>query len=246
MAKLEISYKDSVIKQVEIETDDRFDGELQTRGKFLEDSIGISIKSSLPEELQEVKYIRGTGEQWIDTGFIANGGVIMEAKAACKYTNGDFSLCIGSIGPSSINPNLTRNMIGIDRGSANFQKGSVFCKGGFNIGYEDPQIFWMNTVGTNFEATMNGLTILVNPNNVKETLSNLTTTVKLYKADYDGSIALFDTYYFKMWDSTLTLVRAMKPCYRKSDFKTGMYDLVTQSFFPNQGSSEFVLGPNIG
>ena len=35
------------------------------------------------------------------------------------------------------------------------------------------------------------------------------------------------------------------PCYRKSDFKPGMYDLISKTFFINAGSGEFVIGPEI-
>jgi len=35
------------------------------------------------------------------------------------------------------------------------------------------------------------------------------------------------------------------PCYRKSDDKPGMYDLVTKQFFTNAGTGEFVVGPDV-
>lgn len=39
--------------------------------------------------------------------------------------------------------------------------------------------------------------------------------------------------------------RDMIPCYRKSDNKPGMYDLVTKTFFTNAGTGEFSVGPNV-
>lgn len=33
------------------------------------------------------------------------------------------------------------------------------------------------------------------------------------------------------------------PCYRKSDNKPGMYDIVSGQFFTNQGTGEFLTGP---
>lgn len=35
------------------------------------------------------------------------------------------------------------------------------------------------------------------------------------------------------------------PCYRKSDSKPGMYDLVTKQFFTNAGTGEFTVGPDV-
>lgn len=42
-----------------------------------------------------------------------------------------------------------------------------------------------------------------------------------------------------------TLYRDFIPCYRKSDNKPGMYDLVTNAFFTNAGTGEFILGNNV-
>lgn len=41
------------------------------------------------------------------------------------------------------------------------------------------------------------------------------------------------------------VARNFIPCYRKSDMKPGMYDTVTGTFYTNQGSGEFILGPSI-
>lgn len=35
------------------------------------------------------------------------------------------------------------------------------------------------------------------------------------------------------------------PCYRKSDDKPGMYDIVTKQFFTNAGTGEFLVGPDV-
>jgi len=37
----------------------------------------------------------------------------------------------------------------------------------------------------------------------------------------------------------------MRPCYRKSDNKPGMYDLTNGVFYTNAGSGEFIYGPII-
>ena len=35
------------------------------------------------------------------------------------------------------------------------------------------------------------------------------------------------------------------PCYRKSDNKPGMYDVVSKTFYTNTGTGEFLTGPNV-
>lgn len=41
------------------------------------------------------------------------------------------------------------------------------------------------------------------------------------------------------------LVRYFTPCYRKSDNKPGMYDTINNVFYTNQGTGEFIVGPDI-
>jgi hypothetical protein len=49
-------------------------------------------------------------------------------------------------------------------------------------------------------------------------------------------------YYFKIYDNG-TLVRDMVPARRNSDGVLGMYDTVTNTFFTNAGTGEFIAGP---
>lgn len=49
---------------------------------------------------------------------------------------------------------------------------------------------------------------------------------------------------FVIYKSSAT-VRDFIPCYRKADNEPGMYDLVTKQFFVNQGTGEFIVGPDV-
>ena len=40
------------------------------------------------------------------------------------------------------------------------------------------------------------------------------------------------------------VIRSFYPVYRKSDSKPGMYDIVNGVFYTNQGTGEFLVGPN--
>lgn len=51
-------------------------------------------------------------------------------------------------------------------------------------------------------------------------------------------------YSSKIWENG-DLIQDLVPCYRKSDSKPGMYDLVTKQFFTNQGTGEFLVGPDV-
>lgn len=39
--------------------------------------------------------------------------------------------------------------------------------------------------------------------------------------------------------------KILYPCYRKSDNKPGMYDIVNSVFYTNVGTGEFIVGPNV-
>lgn len=61
--------------------------------------------------------------------------------------------------------------------------------------------------------------------NRSEASSRLTSAVKLYRLK-TSSVELY-------------------PCYRKSDNKPGMYDIVNNGFYVNQGTGEFTVGNNV-
>ena len=41
-------------------------------------------------------------------------------------------------------------------------------------------------------------------------------------------------------------IRNFVPCYRKSDNKAGLYDLVNNEFYTNQGTGDFITGNDSG
>ena len=44
--------------------------------------------------------------------------------------------------------------------------------------------------------------------------------------------------------SNITLIHHYYPCYRISDNEPGIYDVVTDTFLPNTGAGDFIVGPN--
>ena len=82
---------------------------------------------------------------------------------------------------------------------------------------------------------------------------------KAYTSGQSGNIVLFRVYaqdrntidkhqarcykyeYYSNGSHEMSLV----PCYRKADNKPGMYDLINDAFYTNDGTGEFTLGPEI-
>lgn len=66
---------------------------------------------------------------------------------------------------------------------------------------------------------------------------------------WEGSAAYYTplkwyVYSFKAYQND-ALIRDMWPCYRKSDYKPGMYDFANDVFYTNAGSGEFYKGPDV-
>lgn len=71
-------------------------------------------------------------------------------------------------------------------------------------------------------------------------------TAIVFGAYYSGSTkySSMDLYSLKIYDNE-TLIRDFVPCYRKSDNKPGLYDLVNNEFYTNEGTEEFGIGAEI-
>lgn len=61
---------------------------------------------------------------------------------------------------------------------------------------------------------------------------------------YCSKKAQMKLYMCKLYNSG-TLIKNFIPCYRRSDMKPGLYDIVGRKFYTNQGTGEFLLGPSI-
>ena len=78
------------------------------------------------------------------------------------------------------------------------------------------------------------------------TIEFKTTTAFIRMGGWSDTVwtAAFRYYYFRVFDENGLIFDGV-PCYRKSDNKTGLYDLVGQTFVPNSGTAEFILGDKV-
>ena len=72
----------------------------------------------------------------------------------------------------------------------------------------------------------------------------------IFGVNYQGGVRVIETdmlklYYFEMYDNDI-LIRHYIPCYRKSDGKIGLYDIVEGKFYTNEGEGEFLKGKDTG
>ena len=188
----------------------------------------------------QLEYIESTGTQWIDTGFIANGGMILDAKVLPVNNE----MMLGSIAPTAIDPNTTRNLISYtSNGVYNLQKLNVYTSTYADAG-TSPAVIHFDTTGTNFYCTVNGNVVV--DMITSGTLTNQTTTVKISFSDYNSTTRSGRYYYVKITAADGNVVRDFVPARRASDNTIGMYDTVTNTFFTNAGTGEFIAGPEVG
>ena len=70
-----------------------------------------------------------------------------------------------------------------------------------------------------------------------------TNVLRLFTGDGQDHSTI-QVYYCKIWEDGV-LLRDYVPCYRKSDNVAGMFDMVENKFYENQGTVAFIVGPDI-
>lgn len=213
--------------------------------------INLKMNKQVHEGYTAVDYLESTGTQYIDTKLACDFNDHVEIDF--MYTESQISLYPGS-----------------NVGSTYWKEGgSVFgAHGGWKAnGIYEYCIWWHGQGLINKNPYTEALFAVGTIHNVKITSSETAVidgvkyTTKGVEQDNnnnaDYSFALFANYsnldttgwkYFskariygcKIWDSSDVLLRNFVPCKRDSDSKPGMYDLVNNEFYPNEGSGDFV------
>ena len=185
-----------------------------------------------------LEYIESTGTQWIDTGIIVNHSTEAEIEFADKKDSNPLFLV---------------------------STGSWYSKN-FGIIINDYIRFYMNCDGLTTYARVSGVSI---SGNIKLLLTGIflndkrlslsmgsipsssafTTTysIPIFLMNDNGAPRYFSAYklkYFKLWQDD-TLVRDMIPVLDYNGIPC-MYDKISQQFFYNQGTGNFIAGPVIG
>lgn len=206
--------------------------------------MAVTSGGLLPSEYQQVEYLLSSGTQFIDTGIQASNARSFEFKGAKDDTGYN---------------NTGNAFFGVRQGAGNFQfvsivntndcvadgYGGTATTTNFKISYNIPNVYVADYNHTVRALKIDGNTI------INDTTGYIVTQINIYLFGLNSSGAFGNPlrgmiYYFKIRDTdTDELLRDFIPCYRKSDNKPGMYDLVTDTFFTNAGSGEFTVGNNV-
>lgn len=190
------------------------------------------FENILPSGYTQVDYIESSGTQYIDTEYIANTSTEVHTKFLLNNKN-KFGLYGGQITGKDTNLRFFAD------------SGSLYIAHGGNRRQQ------VNNLEINIEyelqhkkseCVINGVQYISSGSN--DFQRTTLTICKCNGFDINGYFLNGRIYYFKIYDSG-TLVRNFIPCYRNSDNKVGLYDLVNNVFYANQGTGEFTYGTKI-
>ena len=210
---------------------------------IISDILSNKKKSLLPIEYQEVDYIQSTGTQYIDTGIVptTNTEVIFKGRimALLPASNNADILC--GVRSQSAGHNARYMPCSINGTIKSYR--SVYGTGGAtgNFTYEEEHYIDIN----------NDYSQIVIDENISTSITNTfipsSNHLCMFASGDDNSTPSYYSigriYYCKIIDKSSDILREFIPCYRKSDNVAGMYDLVNNIFYINNGTGTFIIGP---
>lgn len=209
------------------------------RCQFFNQMVMQSLRNPsalLPDAYRQVEYLQSSGTQYINIGAIGNH----------QFFDIDFE-----------------RVSWVSNGAASFGLNGLFGINDYmSSGTNDVKVWLRNTnaISGAVGSTAIGSASIVT--GTRYTLYFSNTQFKLDGQDYTTATGTAisgtpDCYLFAVhnrtgvatWGSSAVKIYRLKtssihlyPCYRKSDNKPGMYDLVSGTFYTNSGSGEFTVG----
>lgn len=211
-----------------------------------------ALSQRLPSEYQEVEYLESTGTQYIDTEYKPNQNTRLEMtlKFSGTYVQGQGANIFGSQNSVQISggtPIFTANF-----GSALATSETIYFWIGNKTYAEGQEV--KNISAPSLYTSKN--TIVATSTNVEYGNVSIPTQGLTYQIDTTLLLLSntltripFGVYHCIIYSTKLyennTLVRDFVPCYRKADNVAGLYDLVNNTFYTNQGTGSFLVGANV-
>jgi len=196
--------------------------------------------AELPRGYTRLEYIESTGTQYINTGIQTSDNLKIEYTFQLTSLSPDIKLIFGaSFGGSADYP--TDTQVWLQEGHFNVAKcGERRCFPGYMdtnlhkivFNDENGKVVWDGVVISDFlPYTSNGKIMFLGTSNNIYNSENWATS-KIYGAKFENK-------------TTHQLVANFIPARRNSDGVVGMYDTVTDTFFTNAGSGNFIAGYGI-
>jgi len=222
-------------------------GYIPTNSGTYDSSVVKEIEySRLPDEYQEVEYIESTGTQYIDTGLKCSNNLSVELVSdsngfsylASKTRNGGRNVSAYGAGNSLVFLAQTSGRFRIDINASQYELQTL----------KNIKILKIDNVNhkINIQYTDDTVAIISNTDSGEFTSDANFYLFALYTSTTSAFVIATEQKITnaKLWNGT-TIVRDFVPCYRKSDNVAGLYDLVNNVFYTNQGTGTFAVGNDI-
>ena len=214
----------------------------QAIGKNLKDYkiYGNSVQGKLPDIYQQVEYIGNTGTQYIDTEFTPDYTKNIEIKIVFEPTVSDSRYCLLSNFAVADNLSLevkeNKGRVSSSIGNSDSTIGTV------STSTKNTYLFNYDVINKKYTLTVNNQSVNGNMNATGISGGSMLVFVDQSKRFYlfRNSIKIYN---LKISENGI-LIRNFIPCYRKSDNEIGLYDIVNNVFYTNQGTEEFLKGSN--
>lgn len=199
--------------------------------------------SRLPKQYQEIEYIRSTGSQFINISDEYNQ-YEYSAVAAFMTTRTQYACLCGWSDDAYVSANIgySGKMIVSRSNGRNTSKSASVTSADY-IGQKLKFDCFKNYARISNPDT--GVVLAENT----DYFELIESPIWLFHCDSDKSYMLTryvnaKLYAFKVYLSG-SLIHDLVPCYRKSDNKPGLYDIISETFYTNQGNGDFTVGPDI-
>lgn len=192
----------------------------------------------LPDEYEELEYIKSTGTQWIDTQYIpnANTKLIVKFKQEQAQTNTTYYpiSCVRS----------DDNKLLLECFIRQTNTWAYSVAGNEYVGTLESATNMLNVEMSLTKFSINGTTIRTAST---VTVNNTTRKLFLFAYNKDGgpdttrymSCNLYSAKVYETNDGIDTLIMNFIPAKRKSDNVIGLYDMISNHFFTNSGTGSF-------
>ena len=186
-----------------------------------------------------IEYLESTGNQYIDTGIYPNGLIRMKAKIQTLRNAGVNSAFSGVIYPNRTSGEIWQVIYPYNGVDFNVSQEEII----FNQNYLDIQDFDVDQVNRKIE--LNGVTKNMNKTPLALEPGHFNIPLCKYQNEINPSSNYWygKVYFVKIWDNN-TIVRDFIPVLDSNNTPC-MYDKVSNTFFYNQGTGNFIAGPVI-
>lgn len=199
---------------------------------------GWRVRSVLPAGYTKLEYIESTSTQYIDTGYIPNQNTKVELSYQYTGSSSTQLRRFGSREAGSTNgiflgyKSVNTTILSITYGNQTFETDSGYKNTSPHIEVIDKNKYYFDGVLEHIFT--------------EETFTCPSTAVIFAgkQMETTGNISDMKCFYCKLYDDG-TLVRNFIPAKRISDNEIGLYDTVTNTFFTNAGTGDFIAGPEV-